>query len=88
MPLTISLTKGMVLNIGDLKVTVSKVFSSSDFSILVNGRIYDVNEDYWVTIAEGVQVRAPIAKQVLGVTGVKPRIQIEAPNFVVTRDRN
>ena len=85
MPLTISLSKGMTFKVGELEVSVVEVHSASDFSIRANGVTYDVDEDQWVTIAPGVAVRAPYPRQG---QRHRPRIQIEAPDFFVTRDRS
>lgn len=85
MSLTITLARGSVFNIGDLEVLVSEVHSSSDFSLLVGGVSYPVDEDHWTTLAPGVAVRAPFPRQG---QRKKLRIQIEAPGFFVTRNRS
>lgn len=85
MPLTISLSKGMTFKVGEMEVSVVKVRSASDFSVSANGVTYDINEDQWVTLAPGVEARAPYPRQNYP---NRPRIQIEAPDFFITRSKS
>jgi len=85
MALTITLLgEGATFKVGDLEVCVTTVHSSSDFVVRANDQLFAVNEDSWVTIAKGIQLRAPFPQE--GHLH-RVRVQIEAPDFFVTRTR-
>lgn len=84
MSLTITLNNGATFKVGDLEIVIEKVHSASDLVVRANGQLFEVSEDQWTKIAEGIELRAPYPQR-----GQRNRIrvQIEAPNFFVTRDR-
>jgi hypothetical protein len=86
MPLTITVQPRATFKVGDLVVEIHEVHSSSDFTVKANGKLFDVNEDKWTTIADGVELRAPHPSQDRQHRS-RLRVQIEAPNFFVTRER-
>ena len=87
MSLTITLNRGDTFSVGDLEVSVKTVHSSSDFTVCANGALFDVNEDQWTKIAEGIELRAPHPSQDRQKRS-RLRVQIEAPGFFVTRPRS
>lgn len=85
MAISLSLAKGSRVLIGDSRLEVCRVMTSSNFTVRYKGELYRVTDGDWTDLEEGVKVRACFPRKKASPWSKKVRIQVEAPLFFVLR---